>query len=236
MRLLKPSVVLVRPQLPENIGMVSRVMNNFGFKELILVNPRKNWLNTKSFNSAKKSEFILQNAKVYNSLDEALKKFSFVISTTNRNRDLEKNTTSSFNRLFKIIPSYKKIAFIFGPESSGLSNEDLRLTDLIFTINTNNNSNSLNLSHAVSIVCHNFFEFDKIKLKNNQKINKNTTNKEELLKYFDFLFRNLESKNFFVPKEKTESMKNNIFSIYLNSSISKKQLQTLWGITKKLMK
>ena len=236
MRLLKPSVVLVRPQLPENIGMVSRVMNNFGFKELILVNPRKNWLNTKSINSAKKSEFILQNAKVYNSLDEALKKFSFVISTTNRNRDLEKNTTSSFNRLFKIIPSYKKIAFIFGPESSGLSNEDLRLTDLIFTINTNNNSNSLNLSHAVSIVCHNFFEFDKIKLKNNQKINKNTTNKEELLKYFDFLFRNLESKNFFVPKEKTESMKNNIFSIYLNSSISKKQLQTLWGITKKLMK
>lgn len=236
MRLLKPSVVLVRPQLPENIGMVSRVMNNFGFKELILVNPRKNWLNTKSINSAKKSEFILQNAKVYNSLDEALKKFSFVISTTNRNRDLEKNTTSSFNRLFKIIPSYKKIAFIFGPESSGLSNEDLRLTDLIFTINTNNNSNSLNLSHAVSIMCHNFFEFDKIKLKNNQKINKNIANKEELLKYFDFLFSNLESKNFFVPKEKTESMKNNIFSIYLNSSISKKQLQTLWGITKKLMK
>jgi len=236
LRLFKPSVVLVRPQLPENIGMVSRAMNNFGFKELILVNPRKNWLNTKSINSAKKSEFILQNTKVYNSLDEALKKFSFVISTTNRNRDLEKNTTSSFNRLFKIIPRYKKIAFIFGPENSGLSNEDLRLTDLIFTINTNNNSNSLNLSHAVSIMCHNFFEFDKIKLKNNQKINKNTTNKEELLKYFDFLFRNLESKNFFVPKEKTESMKNNIFSIYLNSSISKKQLQTLWGITKKLMK
>tara|TARA_Y200000002_G_scaffold239426_1_gene197781 strand:- start:734 stop:1438 length:705 start_codon:yes stop_codon:yes gene_type:complete len=234
--LFKPSVILVRPQLPENIGMVSRVMNNFGFKELILVNPRKNWLNTKSINSAKKSEFILQNAKVYNSLDEALKKFSFVISTTNRNRDLEKNTTSSFISLFKIIPRYKKIAFIFGPENSGLSNEDLRLTDLIFTINTNKNSNSLNLSHAVSIMCHNFFEFDKIKLKNNQKINKNTTNKEELLKYFDFLFKNLESKNFFVPKEKTESMKNNIFSIYLNSSISKKQLQTLWGITKKLMK
>ena len=234
--MFKPSVILVRPQLPENIGMVSRVMNNFGFKELILVNPRKNWLNTKSINSAKKSEFILQNAKVYNSLDEALKKFSFVISTTNRNRDLEKNTTSSFISLFKIIPRYKKIAFIFGPENSGLSNEDLRLTDLIFTINTNKNSNSLNLSHAVSIMCHNFFEFDKIKLKNNQKINKNTTNKEELLKYFDFLFRNLEIKNFFVPKEKTESMKNNIFSIYLNSSISKKQLQTLWGITKKLMK
>ena len=234
--MLKPSVVLVRPQLPENIGMVSRVMNNFGLKELILVNPRKNWLNTKSINSAKKSEFILQNVKVYNSLDEALKKFTFVISTTNRNRDLEKNTTSSFISLFKIIPRYKKIAFIFGPENSGLSNEDLRLTDLIFTIDTNNNSNSLNLSHAVSIMCHNFFEFDKIKLKNNQKINKNTTNKEELLKYFDFLFRNLEIKNFFVPKEKTESMKNNIFSIYLNSSISKKQLQTLWGITKKLMK
>ena len=234
--MFKPSVVLVRPQLPENIGMVSRVMNNFGFKELILVNPRKNWLNTKSINSAKKSEFILQNAKVYNILDEALKKFSFVISTTNRNRDLEKNTTSSFISLFKIIPRYKKIAFIFGPENSGLSNEDLRLTDLIFTINTNNNNNSLNLSHAVSIMCHNFFEFDKIKLKNIQKINKNKTNKEELLKYFDFLFRNLESKNFFVPKEKTESMKNNIFSIYLNSSISKKQLQTLWGITKKLMK
>ena len=232
----KPSIVLVRPQLPENIGMVARVMNNFSLKELIIVNPRDNWLNDKSINSAKKADKIISKVKVYNSLSDALKKFTYVIATTNRKRFVNKKVTNNFRNISNILNNYKKVAFVFGPESSGLSNEDLRLSDLIFSINTNNNSNSLNLSHAVAIISYSVFELSNLnKSKNYNEIN-NHVNKEELSKYFDYLFDNLSRKNFFVPKEKTNSMKNNIYNIYLKSSLTKKELQTLWGITKKLTK
>ena len=236
MRNNKPSIVLVRPQLPENIGMVARVMNNFSLKDLILVKPRENWLNDKSVNAAKKANNIIKNAKVYNNLDNALKKFTYVISTTNRRRYLNKKSTNDFKKITSVIKTSQKVAILFGPENSGLSNEDLRLSNLIFSINTNNRSNSLNLSHAVTIVCHKVFEFNQLKI-TEEKLRKNDfVNKGQLSKYFDYLFQNLSKKNFFVPKEKSKSMKNNIYNIYLKSPLTKKELQTLWGITKKLIK
>ena len=232
----KPSIVLVRPQLPENIGMVARVMNNFSLKELIIVNPRDNWLSEKSVNSAKKANNIISKAKVYDNLEVALKKFNYVIATTNRKRFLDKKSTNKLATISYILKNYKKVAIIFGPESSGLSNEDLRLSDLILSIKTNNISNSLNLSHAVAIISHYIFELsqsNKVKITNEKN---NYVNKGELSKYFDYLFDQLSNRKFFVPKEKTESMKNNIYNIYLKSPLTKKELKTLWGITKKLTK
>ena len=236
MKNYKPSIVLVRPQLPENIGMVARVMNNFSLKDLIIVNPRENWLNDKSINAAKKGNNIIKKVKVFNNLDEALKKFTYVISTSNRRRYLNKYSTHDFKKINSVIATSHKVAIMFGPENSGLSNEDLRLSDLIFCIDTNNNSNSLNLSHAVTIMCHKIFEFKKLNTKE-KKLKKNDfVNKGQLSKYFDYLFSILSSKNFFLPKEKSQSMKNNIYDIYLKSPLTKKELQTLWGITKKLTK
>ena len=78
-----PSIILVRPQLPENIGMVARVMHNFGLKDLIVVSPRDKWLNNKSINAAKKATKIIKNIKVYNDLEIALSNFSYVVATTN---------------------------------------------------------------------------------------------------------------------------------------------------------
>ncbi len=216
--------------------MVARVMNNFSLKELIIVNPRENWLNDKSFNSAKKADKIISKVKVYNSLSNALKKFTYVIATTNRKRFINKKSTNNFRNIGNILNNYKKVAFVFGPENCGLSNEDLRLSDLIYSINTNNNSNSLNLSHAVAVISYNVFELNNSNKSKNKSEKNNHANKEQLSKYFDYLFDNLASKNFFVPKEKTSSMKNNIYNIYLKSSLTKKELQTLWGITKKLIK
>ena len=89
-----PSIILVRPQLPENIGMVARVMNNFGLKDLVLVSPRDTWLNSKSINAAKKANKIIKNIKVYDDLEIALSNFTYVIATTNRTRYLEKNSTN----------------------------------------------------------------------------------------------------------------------------------------------
>ncbi|OUW96692.1 MAG: hypothetical protein CBD97_00845 [Pelagibacteraceae bacterium TMED237] len=236
MTLKNPSIILVRPQLPENIGMVARVMDNFGLKDLIIVSPRHNWLNNKSINAAKKANKIIKNIKVYNDLETALSRFTYVVATTNRKRYLEKKTTNDFNFIKRKIVSNKKSAILFGPENSGLSNEDLRLTNIIFTIVTSSKNNSLNLSHAVTIFCYKLFELNNLKSKNLISIEKDNVNKYELSKFFNYLFTNLENKKFFTPKEKKETMKNNIYSIFTKIPLTKKELQTLWGITKKLNK
>jgi len=231
-----PSIILVRPQLPENIGMVARVMLNFGLKDLIVVSPRDNWLNYKSINAAKKATKIIENIKVYDDLEVALSNFSYVVATTNRRRYLEKNSTNDFKFIKKKIIFNKKTAILFGPENSGLSNEDLRLSDIIFTIETSSKSNSLNLSHAVTILCHKLFELNNFKNTNSTTIEKDNISKRQLSKFLNYIFENLENKNFFTPSEKKESMKNNIYSIFTKIPLTKKELQTLWGITKKLNK
>ena len=232
----KPSIILVRPQLPENIGMVARVMHNFGLKDLIVVSPRNNWLNNKSINAAKKATKIIKNIKVYNDLEIALSNFSYVVATTNRRRYLEKNSTNDFKFIKRKIIVNKKTAILFGPENSGLSNEDLRLSDIIFTIETSSKSNSLNLSHAVTILCHKIFELNNFKNTNSTTIEKDNISKYQLSKFLNYIFENLENKNFFTPSDKKESMKNNIYSIFTKIPLTKKELQTLWGITKKLNK
>jgi len=231
-----PSIILVRPQLPENIGMVARVMHNFGLKDLIIVSPRDNWLNTKSINSAKKADKILKNIKIYKNLETALKNFTYVVATTNRKRFLEKNSKNDFIFIKKKIISNKKLGILFGPENSGLSNEDLRLSDIIFTIKTNSQSNSLNLSHAVTVMCYKLFELNNSKSLENIEIEKDSINKHQLSKFFNFLIKNLDKKKFFTPIEKKENMKNNIYAIFTKLALTKKELQTLWGITKKLIK
>ena len=236
MTLINPSIILVRPQLPENIGMVARVMHNFGLKELIVVSPRDNWLNSKSINAAKKANKIIKSIKVFDKLEIALSNFSYVIATTNRRRYLEKKSTNDFKLIKRKIISNSKTAILFGPENSGLSNEDLRLSDIIFTIETSSKSNSLNLSHAVTILSHKLFELNNLKLANSTLIEKDNISKHQLSKFLNYMFENLENKKFFTPKEKKESMKDNIYSIFTKIPLTKKELQTLWGITKKLNK
>ena len=238
MKLIKPAIILVRPQLPENIGLVARAMHNFGLSELILVSPREKWPNKKSLQSAKNASIVIKKTKVYKSIELAISKFHYVLATTNRKRFLEKKTTNSFNDLNKYIFANKKIAILFGPENSGLSNSDLRLVDCIFTIPTSKINTSLNLSHAVSIVVYKIFEFikiNKINLNNTVSVTK-ISDKKELTNFMKYLILQLEKENFFYPLAKKQSMIDNIYAIFLKASLSKKEVNTLWGMFKKLTK
>ncbi|MBI04499.1 MAG: hypothetical protein CMI96_01625 [Pelagibacteraceae bacterium] len=239
MNLSKPSIILVRPQLPENIGMVARAMNNFGLKKLILVCPRDRWPNKKALDSAKHAKKIIENCKVYYDLNKALNPYKLVVATTNRKRFLQKKIFYSFIDLQDSLNKNSNIAIMFGPENSGLSNYDLRLADFIFTIPTNNLNKSLNLSHAVSIVAYKLFEITmkyKDFNKNNNKSSKEQASKNDLNKFVNYLVKSLDGNNFFVPLEKKESMIDNIYAIYLKANLTNKELNTLWGITKKLSK
>ena len=90
MKRINPTIILVRPQLPENIGMTARAMDNFGLSKLYLVNPRAGWPNKKAENSAKHAKSIIENVKIFTNLEKAVAKFNLVIATTNRQRFLTK--------------------------------------------------------------------------------------------------------------------------------------------------
>ena len=238
MKKITPTIILVRPQLSENIGMTARVMDNFGLSKLSIVNPRDGWPNKKAETSAKHAKKIIDKAKIYSSLDNAILKYDLVIATSNRKRFLTKKSYNNFKIFKKEIVNFKNIAILFGPENSGLSNKDLRLANFIFTIPTANSNKSLNLSHSVSIISYELFNFnhDLIKNNKNQNIYNNKVDKRELMIFLNSLINDLDLKGFFKPLEKKESMIDNIYSIYNKIDLTKKELRMLWGMHKKLKK
>ena len=238
MKKINPTIILVRPQLSENIGMAARAMDNFGLSKLFIVNPRDGWPSKKAETSAKHADKIINKAKVYNHLDDAVSNFDLVIATSNRKRFIEKKVINNFNKLNGLIKNNYKTAILFGPENSGLSNEEIRYSDFIFTIPTYKKNNSLNLSHAVSILSFMIFENinnPNISKKNEKNITRSAT-KGDISKYMNHLIKELEVVNFFNPIEKKDSMIDNLYSLYMKSNLTKKELNTLWGILKKLTK
>ena len=234
MKKINPTILLVRPQLSENIGMTARVMDNFGLSKLSIVSPRDGWPSKKAKDTSKHGIKIITNAKVFDSLEKALADYNFVIATSNRKRFLTKKTYNDFGVLKKNIYEHKKVAILFGPENSGLSNQDLRLSNFIFTIPTADSNKSINLSHAVAVLSHELFNLNSIIDNSENKIKSDKVTKLELYNYLDFLVKDLDSKNFFNPVEKKNSMIDNIYSIYNKIDLSKKELRMLWGMHKKL--
>ena len=234
MKKINPTIILVRPQLSENIGMAARAMDNFGLSKLFIVNPRDGWPSKKAETSAKHADKIINKAKVYNHLDDAVSNFDLVIATSNRKRFLTKKTYDNFNILQKKIIDFKSIAILFGPENSGLSNQDIRLANFLFNIPTNNSNKSLNLSHAVSLMSYELSKLNKISTNEKLPSFDSKVSKLELSNFLNFLINDLDSSGFFRPEEKKASMIDNIYSIYNKIDLSKKELRMLWGMHKKL--
>ena len=234
MKKINLTIILVRPQLSENIGMAARAMDNFGLSKLFIVNPRDGWPSKKAETSAKHADKIINKAKVYDNLDDAVSNFDLVIATSNRKRFLTKKIYDNFNILQKKIIDFKNTAILFGPENSGLSNQDIRLANFLFTIPTHNSNKSLNLSHAVSLMSYELSKLNKISTKEAISSNDSKVSKLELSNFMNFLINDLDSSGFFRPEEKKANMIDNIYSIYNKFGLSKKELRMLWGMHKKL--
>ena len=231
MKTIKPTIVLVRPQLPENIGLTLRAMHNCGLDDLILVSPKKKWPNPKAINAATNAKFIIRKVKVFDSINEAVSNYNFVVATSARKRYLSKPHTKDFLNLFEKLPNYKKIAILFGPEQSGLSNNDLMLCDCVFTIPTFSNNHSLNLAHSVLIMSYKWQEyFMQFTFKSSKK--NDVSDKKSFEVFMEYLKNELNNSGFLYPKEKSNSMFNNVQSMFLRAKLSKKEIQTLWGMIK----
>lgn len=160
MELLKENiaVVLVGTQIPENIGAAARAMNNMGIKRLILVNPKNPDRDKMLKSGTVHSTEIIDNARIYESLEEAIRGFSYVAGTTARLGTMRPAMSSPVSLAEKLVDISQKneIAVLFGPEDRGLSNEHLQYCHTITTIPTSDFS-SLNLAQAVLIVCYEIF-------------------------------------------------------------------------------
>lgn len=147
-----PIIVLVRPQLGENIGKAARAMLNFGLTEMRLVSPRDGWPNPDAGPSAAGADFILDKAEVFGTLAEAVSDCAHVYATTVRKRGVTKPVVTPEEAAREIHGAQGRSAFVFGPERSGLETEDVALARKILTVPINPQFGSLNLAQAV-ILC-----------------------------------------------------------------------------------
>ena len=229
--------ILVKPQLGENIGACARSLKNFGFSKLHIVSPKQSWSNNKAKATSVGAYDILKKAKIYNSTYDAINDFNVVISLSARKRDINKRHIS-INHFLKMIKSKNNTRFglMFGPEASGLSNDDLSLSNFVLQIPTSKKFKSLNLSHSLTVISYEIF-----KLINFNKFEKNAKNikissKNKISSLVLHLKRLLEKKGFFVPSEKKHSMLMNINNLIYRLEPNDKELRVLASIISSLNK
>ena len=229
--------ILVKPQLGENIGACARSMKTFGFTNLNIVSPKFIFPNHKTKATSVGAYDVIDNAKVFNNTEEAVEKFDIIISFSARKRDINKKhiTMSDF---YKILNSNKsgKFGLMFGPEASGLSNKDLSYSNFILQIPTSKKFKSLNLSHSVTIICFEIFRFLKKNLFNKKGKKIKVSSKSNIISLINHLTKLLESKEFFNPKEKKQSMLLNINNLFYRLEPNDKELRILASIISCLSK
>ncbi len=229
-----PEIVLVNTQLPENIGATARCMLNFQFEKLRVIKPKFSLDNEKILPICAGADRVIKKVKIYENFSDSIKDFNYVIATSNRVRSQKKDEIS-FRKLKEIILKNYKVAIVFGPEKSGLDNEDFSLCDYTIKINSNQKFSSLNLSHAVAIVCYNLFTLLLKKSDSNkEKLVENIAKKNELLSFYKILEETLDRSNFFNVKERKKITFQKIKNIFCKYKLSSEETRTLISIFKKI--
>lgn len=225
-----PSIILVDPQMGENIGAAARVMHNFGFSDLRIVNPRDGWPNDKAIAMAAGGDALIKQARLYGTLADALEGVEYSYAVTARRRDMHKPKVM----LNDIDISNCNTAFIFGSERSGLTNEQVTYADAIVSIPANPEYPSLNLAQAVGVVC---YECSTKEDAAQNPIEKSIdwADKKELAMLIEFFVNQLEERDFFTLNKK-ESMENHLRNIFMSRQFTRSELQSLWGVLKALSK
>ena len=221
--------ILFKPQLAENIGACARALKNFNFTKLRLISPKISFPNEKVFSTSVGAKNIINSSKVYSNFEDAIKDINCVIATSSRIR--KKNFKYlSIHKLNKI-NFKKKIAIVFGPEASGLANNELSYANYVIKLPTNNNFQSLNLSHCVILICYEIFKIINKKIKKfNSNYKNKLVNKKELNSFVKFLVNSLDQIGFLQPDHKRKSMIQNIRTIFHKMNLSDKEMRILLGI------
>jgi tRNA/rRNA methyltransferase len=229
-----PIVVLVEPQLGENIGAAARVMANFGLSQLRLVKPRQGWPNEKARMMASGADRVLDAAVLYDSLSDAIADCSFVLATTARGHDQAKTVIGADAAGAEMAPrvaAAETVAIVFGRERIGLENHEVALADRIITLPVNPAFASLNLAQAVAVVAYEWFKIaGGGELPFTMPEKSPPVAKRQFDAFFADLERELEKVEFFRPEEKRATMRVNLRNIFTRMAPSQQDLSTLHGV------
>jgi len=229
------SFILHQPQLSENIGACARAIKNFNFKKLVIVNPKPIFPNDKILATAVGAKDLIVKAKVYENLESAVKKVDLVIATSARFRN--KNIKHIKLVDLKKIDFNKKVAFLFGSEASGLSNNEISYSNYTMQIPTNPDFKSLNLSHSVIIIAHMVSSIISLKDSKYSKSKKiSLASKNDIQEMVNLCIKKLEQKGFFKPLEKRPIMLENLRSIFYKMELSEKETRILCSVFASLAK
>ncbi len=230
-----PAIILVHPQLGENIGMVARAMANFGLAELRLVNPRDGWPSEKAISAASKADHVIEAAKVYPSLEEAVSDLEFVYATTARDRYGYKEVRSPVVAADDLRTRFRvgqKTGILFGRERTGLTNEEIALADELVTFPVNPAFASLNLAQAVLLMSYEWMKSGLASVEDTpfDALPQRPAKKEELQGLFDHVEETLDARGYFRPAEKKPKLVENLRAILTRPSFTGTEIQVLRGI------
>lgn len=244
-----PTIILIHPQLGENIGAVARAMGNFGLKDLRLVAPREGWPNDMAYRAATNSADILDQVKVFATTQEAIADLHYVLATTARGREREYsvlNPRHAVEQLRVRTEERERVGIMFGPERTGLINEDIVLANALVTIPTAPEKASLNIAQSVVLMAYEWFMIAnwqnvsasattsaRASAVNMDKGNRAAT-REEMQGFFDHLERYLDESDFFKGEEKKPSMWRNLRHFFLKGQATEQEVRTLHGMIKSL--
>jgi len=229
-----PCVILVEPQLADNIGAAARAMANFGLTRLRLVNPREGWPAERAYVVASGAHRILDRAEIYDSVEKAIGDLHYVFAMTARAHDQAKpvcGADEAARIASEKVSGGESVGLMFGRERNGLENDEVALADQIITLPVNPAFASLNLAQAVVIVAYEWFKLvSEAKLPFGMPQKSQRAPRQQLLAFFANLERELEKVEFFRPADKRETMQINLRNIFSRMQPTQQDIQTLSGV------
>ena len=233
-----PAIILVEPQLGENIGTAARAMLNCGLTDLRLVNPRDGWPNNKAVSASAGADVVVENARVYRHTADAIADLSHVFATTARPRDMVKAVATPRGAAGLIRAAEardERCGVLFGRERTGLANHDVMLAGTIITVPLNPGYTSLNLAQAVLLVGYEWYlAADATPPVHTPLGDTRPANAAELAGFFDHLDRELDRTGFYRTEQMRPSMQRNLHAIFHRAQLTEQEVRTLRGLISRL--
>jgi tRNA/rRNA methyltransferase len=229
-----PAIILVEPQLGENIGTAARAMMNCGLDDMRLVRPRDGWPSEKAVAAASGADLVLDKARLYPSVPAAISDLVHVYAATARDRGMVRREVTPHRAAAEMrawLAAGEPCGVLIGPERTGLVNDDVALADTVLTVPLNPAFSSLNLAQAVLIVGYEWFSSGKERpAEILRRGGSRPATKEELFNFFDHLEEELEKNGFLRNREARPSMVRNLRSLFQRAQCTEQELRTLHGV------
>jgi tRNA/rRNA methyltransferase len=229
-----PVIVLVRPQLGQNIGKAARAMLNFGLTEMRLVAPRDGWPNPDAGPAASGADVVLQKARLFDTTAEAIADCSIVYASTVRRRDLMVPVLTPDLMASEIATSSDRSAILFGPERSGLETEEVALANAIVTVPINPQFGSLNLAQAVILLAYEWSKRNELAVPPAKELEAPAPH-GEVEGLLQQLEGSLEDKGYFHPPSRKQTTRNTLRTIFTKTGWSSREVKAVRGVVRALV-